>query len=99
MLDEGPEQGSIRALNPESVNNGGAEVSGTYGEGIDIKGVVNERSGLARRRMLSTLVPQTLESPLFFHLSGGGGPGGAAQFEAAVEQVAAVGFDMVRTAG
>ena len=53
VLDEGPEQGSIRALNPESVNNGGAEVSGTYGEGIDIKGVVNERSGLARRRMLS----------------------------------------------
>ena len=46
-----------------------------------------------------TLVPQTLESPLFFHLSGGGGPGGAAQFEAAVEQVAAVGFDMVRTGG
>jgi hypothetical protein len=56
---------------------------------------VNERSGLARRRMLSTLVPQTLESPLFFHLSGGGGPGGSAQFDAAVEQVEQAGFDMI----
>ena len=45
--------------------------------------------------MLSTLVPQTLESPLFFHLSGGGGPGGSAQFDAAVEQVEQAGFDMI----
>ena len=95
IQDDGPEQGSIRAVQPESVNNGGAEVSGIYGEGLDVKGVVNERSGLARRRMLSTLAPQTLESPLFFHLTSGGGPGGAAQFEAAVQQVVDVGFDMI----
>ena len=88
ILDDGPEQGSVRAIEPGSVNNGGAEVSGKYGEGLDIKGVVNERSGLARRRMLKTLAPQILEAPLFFHLDGGGGPGGAAEFEAAVEQVA-----------
>jgi hypothetical protein len=95
VLDDGPEMGSVRAVQPGSVNNGGAEVSGKYGEGLDVKGVVNERIGLARRRMLKTLAPQILEAPLFFHLDGGGGPGGAAEFEAAVEQVAAVGFDMI----
>ena len=90
VLDNGPEQGSARAIAPDSVNHGGVLTAGAQlGQGINIMGVVNERAGLARRRMFSTLLPQSTESPLFLHLSSGGGTGAAqnALFRNAVDQV------------
>ena len=90
VLDNGPEQGSARAIAPDSVNHGGVLTAGAQlGQGINVMGVVNERAGLARRRMFSTLLPQSTESPLFLHLSSGGGAGAAqnALFRNAVDQV------------
>jgi hypothetical protein len=54
-------------------------------------GVLNERAGLARRKLLRLLAPQIQESPIFFHLTS------SAQlvFDSAIEQMAATGFDMV----
>jgi hypothetical protein len=61
--------------------------SGTQSEA----GVTNERKGLARRKLLRLLAPQTQESPVFFHLTSSD----QLVFDAAIEQMSATGFDMV----
>jgi hypothetical protein len=48
--------------------------------------VLNERSGLARRKMLRLLAPQSTEAPIFFHLT----KSDNATFTHAVEQMAEV---------
>lgn len=94
VLDDGPEQGGLR--NPyaaSSENDGGCSLgpcvpgSGTQSEA----GVTNERKGLARRKLLRLLAPQTQESPIFFHLTSSD----QTVFDSAIEQMAATGFDMV----
>ena len=94
VLDDGPEQGGLR--NPyaaSSENDGGCSLgpcvpgSGTQSEA----GVTNERKGLARRKLLRLLAPQTQESPIFFHLTSSD----QAVFDSAIEQMTATGFDMV----
>ena len=55
------------------------------------QGVVNERSGLARRKLLRLLAPQIQESPIFFHLTSSA----QAVFDSAIEQMSKTGFDMV----
>ena len=50
-----------------------------------------ERFGLAKRRILRLLAPQTNENPIFFHLSSDN----SAEFRAAVDQLAEVGFEMI----
>jgi len=50
-----------------------------------------ERQGLARRRMYRTLTPQATENPIFMHLRGSD----SASIRRAVDQCAAVGFEMV----
>lgn len=94
VLDDGPEQGGLR--NPyaaSSENDGGCALgpcvpgSGTQSEA----GVTNERKGLARRKLLRLLAPQTQESPVFFHLTSSD----QTVFDSAIEQMSATGFDMV----
>ncbi len=53
--------------------------------------VDRERVGLSRHRMTRLLAPQTQENPIFFHSTENSSP---AEFKAAVDQMAAVGFEM-----
>ena len=50
-----------------------------------------ERAGLAHRRMQRALTPQATENPIFMHLAGSDSP----SIRRAVDQCAAVGFEMV----
>ena len=50
-----------------------------------------ERHGLSVRRLTRTLAPATLESPIFFHVTDASSAG----IRSAVDQMAAVGFDML----
>jgi len=51
----------------------------------------SERRGLAHRRMYRTLTPQATENPIFMHLAGSD----SKSIRRAVDQCAAVGFEMV----
>ena len=48
-------------------------------------------AGLARRKLLRLLAPQTQESPVFFHLTSSD----QKVFDSAIEQMSATGFDML----
>lgn len=94
VLDDGPEQGGNQnPFDASSENDGGCSLGPcTLGTGTQSEaGVLNERSGLARRKLLRLLAPQTQESPIFFHLTSSA----QAVFDSAIEQMSATGFDMV----
>ena len=70
VLDDGPEQGAATAMFPASESRGGCTLGPcTLGDGAAVMGAINERAGLARRKMWSTIAPQSTESPLFLHLT------------------------------
>ena len=50
-----------------------------------------ERRGLARRKMLRTLAPWTLENPIFFHMTNSS----SAAVRKVLDQMAEVGFEMM----
>ena len=77
---------------PASENRGGCTLGPCkLGDGAAAMGSVNERAGLARRRMWSAVAPQSTESPLFLHLTNATSAG----LRAAVDQAAQAGFDMI----
>ena len=50
-----------------------------------------ERFGLARQRLTRILAPQTMETPIYFHMT----EGQSREFRQTVDQLAEVGFDMI----
>ena len=50
-----------------------------------------ERYGMARKRLTRLLAPQTMETPIYFHMTNGE----SKQFRETVDQLADVGFDMI----
>ena len=50
-----------------------------------------ERYGMARKRLTRLLAPQTMETPIYFHMT----DGKSSKFRATVDQLAEVGFDMI----
>ena len=50
-----------------------------------------ERYGMARKRLTRMLAPQTMETPIYFHMT----EGESATFRSSVDQLAEVGFDMI----
>ena len=50
-----------------------------------------ERFGLARQRLTRILAPQTMETPIYFHMT----EGESREFRQTVDQLAEVGFDMI----
>ena len=50
-----------------------------------------ERYGMARKRLTRMLAPQTMETPIYFHMT----DGESIKFREAVDQLAEVGFDMI----
>ena len=54
-----------------------------------------ERRGLARRKMLRTLAPWTLENPIFFHMTNSS----SAAVRKVLDQMAEVGFEMMMAVG
>ena len=92
VLDDGPEQGASVAFYPGSQKRNGCTLGPCqHGDGSPENGAVNERNGLARRRMWRTLAPQSLESPVFLHLT----DSSPAALHAAVDQCAEAGFEMI----
>eukprot|EP01116_Phalansterium_solitarium_P011869 TRINITY_DN276_c0_g1_i16.p1 TRINITY_DN276_c0_g1~~TRINITY_DN276_c0_g1_i16.p1 ORF type:complete len:615 (+),score=71.13 TRINITY_DN276_c0_g1_i16:571-2415(+) len=91
VFDDGPEQGSLFSVYPDSENNGGCTQGPcTPGSGSALVGSLTERRGLARRRMLRTLAPHITENPIFMHLS----DSSEETFMNAINQMKAVGFEM-----
>ena len=92
VLDDGPEQGAPMPLFPASQNVGGCTLGPcTLGDGAAALGAFNERQGLARRRMWTTVAPQGTENPVFMHLTDSSSAG----LRAAVRQTSEAGFDMI----
>ena len=50
-----------------------------------------ERMGLARKRLTRMLAPQTMETPIYFHMT----EGDSLKFRETVDQLAEVEFDMI----
>ena len=50
-----------------------------------------ERFGLARKRLTRMLAPQTMETPIYFHMT----DRDSTKFRETVDQLAEVGFDMI----
>ena len=50
-----------------------------------------ERFGLARKRLTRMLAPQTMETPIYFHMT----ERDSKKFKETVDQLAEVGFDMI----
>ena len=50
-----------------------------------------ERMGLARKRLTRMLAPQTMETPIYFHMT----ERDSSKFRETVDQLAEVGFDMI----
>ena len=50
-----------------------------------------ERFGLARKRLTRMLAPQTMETPIYFHMT----ERDSSKFRETVDQLAEVGFDMI----
>ena len=50
-----------------------------------------ERVGLARKRLTRMLAPQTMETPIYFHMT----ERDSSKFRETVDQLAEVGFDMI----
>ena len=50
-----------------------------------------ERYGMARQRLTRMLAPQTMETPIYFHMT----ESESKNFRATVDQLAEVGFDMI----
>ena len=59
ILDDGPEQGKAMAMFPASESRGGCTLGPCkLGDGAAVMGAINERAGLARRRMWRAVAPQ-----------------------------------------
>ena len=50
-----------------------------------------ERFGLARKRLTRLLAPQTMETPIYFHMT----ERDSSKFRETVDQLSEVGFDMI----
>ena len=50
-----------------------------------------ERYGMARKRLTRMLAPQTMETPIYFHIT----DAESKKFRETVDQLAEVGFDMI----
>lgn len=85
VLMVGPEPASFLALRPDT------SVTSCRVHLLLVPSDCRERRGLARRKILRTLAPWTLENPIFFHMT----DATSAAVRKTLDQMAEVGFEML----